>query len=141
MRDVYKKYDFSTGSASSHHKNRQMFIVLNSEVLIAKKGVTETHYEWLLAMGSSEGEADKIIKESLRGILTKERKLYFYKDFDFSGDESMASEIRRVLPQLKKGLDLTGSEDIYAGLIRGELGEDWEPKVKLGTVDEILGIR
>jgi hypothetical protein len=122
-----------------HHQSRQMFIVIDGEVIIANKGIAQSHFEWLLKLGLTDDEVKKAIRNSLRGILTKEKKLYFYKDFDFSGDTSLITQIRQALPQLYRGLKLDGREEIYAGMMVGKLGEDWEPKVKLGTVNELIG--
>lgn len=113
------------------HKSRIAFAIINKDLHIIQND-PRGHKEWLLEeFGLDEQNFEKIV----RGYI-KEDKIVFYKGSDFTCDSEVCDIAYSYFYKL---LSYTNSRkvNIYAGVIRGEIGEEWKPQKLLFKLEMI----
>ncbi len=117
------------------HLSRRMFCIKDNQLLIAKSNVNYSHAVWF----EKEGWNEKLMNDSVRGIIDKEGNIHFYFGYDFDVDEKSEKIFFDHLPELVKELNVKPTAKIFGGKIKKTFGE-WPSKKEYGTVSDHLKI-
>lgn len=112
------------------HRQRRMFAIIDDQCHIAPIRDSRSHSEWIEDVF---GRTDP----QLRGYV-HESGLYFYSTPDCGASIGDFEVIRGYLPMLAQILDLDRDLPVYAGVIKGEVGELWPPAYCHGALFDII---
>lgn len=123
MDEDFKKQQLQdTEEVKNFHQTRRAFLCISDMLLIAPLNVEWSHLEWLLNMGFSELDADKIIVENCRGYFLN-NELHFYTGYNFDSSLDTEKQFFKTLPELVARLNLNKQVKIFGGKIKGRGGE------------------
>ncbi len=101
------------------HKSRIAFMIIDGElVYLSDSGMS--HREWYVSLGLDESLFDSIV----RGYY-KSGKVLFYKG-NFECDDEVINCAASYGNEVKEYVDDENAL-VYAGVIKGEIGQAWEP--------------
>ena len=105
------------------HKSRVAFMIINSEILFLENSGM-SHIEWYTSLNYPIENFDNIV----RGYY-KEGKIIFYKG-DFIYDEDVINQANKFANKIKEYVKDNDAK-VYAGIIKGEIGEMWPPAIEI----------
>jgi len=123
----------STGE-KEFHRSRQMFAVVNKQLLLGPRDSEWSHREWFTHLGL---DAVDVIEQCVRGFVDS-TGLYFYQGNDFRTSTAIEAEIFKYLPELVSQLKLASGTAVYAGMKVQAVGKKWVPQKSLGSVSELI---
>ncbi len=125
-------------SESDYHSKRQMFFVINNELVVAEKGSEKSHLEWLISNGKSLEEAERIIDTETRGVVNPDGQILFYKGKNWETDWESEAKFFEHLPELVQRLNLPIETPIGGGAVQQEIGRPWQPRKRYGLVRDCI---
>lgn len=135
---IEEKYGVLEDEATEKlHRQRRMFCVINGEVIIAPPNSPYSHAKWLEETGMPAEEIERVMSQSVRGMVNQDGDLRFYRGWDFTVDEEAEQELSRILPILEEKLSLKSDAKIFGGAIKGEPGTVWPPRKYYGTLEQV----
>lgn len=115
------------------HKSRIMFAIKNDILYIHKETTEMSHYEWFKELGwITDNNEESIINEVLRGYVDSEG-VYFYRGFEYEASEDDVKLFIRNILCLDDRIGIDGNLPVFAGVIKGEIGEKFKPKKFIGS--------
>ncbi|MBE6160083.1 MAG: hypothetical protein E7157_03440 [Lactobacillales bacterium] len=113
----------NNNSEQKFHVSRIAFMIINNEIIYLENSKM-SHIEWYKSLGYKEEDFNNIV----RGY-TKDNKIIFYKG-DFLYDDETINTAITFAPIIKEYINNENAE-VYAGVIKGKIGEQWEPCLKI----------
>lgn len=131
---MYPNYESYSKSRKEQefHKQRIIFVIKNEEVF-TNKHTSISHEEWFKELG---WDVERVMENNVRGYYDG-KDIYCYRGYDFR--EPDYSLIACNLDEIINKLEISDSETrVYSGVVVGEIGEKWKPRIDLGTIDEVI---
>lgn len=120
------------------HRQRRMFAIIENQLFITEKGDLRSHLKWFIDEGWINNKNDIMFAQIVRGFVSLEGDIYFYKGLNFTIDTESQEELLKFLTEIVEKLKLNPKSKIFGGMIKqGKTGK-WPPKIYLGTIKEIL---
>jgi hypothetical protein len=121
-----------------YHKSRRMFFVIDDVLIIAGKGLNNSHSEWLKSKGWSNKKIKEFIDSELRGVLNPDGKIRFYTGKNFEVNKKIEKIFFKHLPCLVNKLNISLEAEIGGGTIVQEIGKFWPERKKYGKVENFI---
>lgn len=105
------------------HESRLAFMIIDDEILYLKNNKM-SHKEWYFLLFNSL----KNFNDVVRGYAKDDRIIYYKGDFEYD------SEVIEVAKKThNKIMDEFNNYNcrVFVGVIKGEIGEEWEPDLEL----------
>jgi queuine tRNA-ribosyltransferase len=119
--------------ARDFHATRKMFCITKDKLLVGDERSELAHDEWLARHGISRADSLKLV----RGYKSKRGDIYFYVG-EFRDSSSAKSKIMKMISKLMGELGIKKKARIFGGLIKGEIGKQWQHIKDYGTIEENL---
>lgn len=121
-----------------YHKSRKMFQLIDSKLVIAEPSFEGCHLDWLLNIGYSKEEAERIIDKEMRGVVDPDGNIKFFIGKGWDLNNKIELDFFKILPELIEKLDIKGDVKVGGGATKQEIGKIWPAKKDYGTVEELL---
>ncbi len=116
------------------HKSRRMFVFHKGLVFLAEKNSPLSHSGWFESIGWN---SEDVMENSVRGFVSWDGDVYFYKGEDFHVDRDAEREFFELLPKLSEKLMISRKARIYGGLQKANIGWLWNPLKKYGFFGDL----
>jgi len=119
------------------HISRIMFAIRNDKLYVHREKTEMSHLEWFKTLGWLDDTTEcDILNEVLRGYVDTDG-VYFYRREDFTASELDAKLFIRNLLKLDDIIGINGDIPVYAGVIKGGIGEKFKPCRYIGTAIQL----
>ncbi len=115
-----------------------MFYVYKNRLIIAPSNMPYSHAEWFVREGFMSKNDDDLMNTIVRGIVTRDKEIYFYVGHDFNVTAEAESEFFCHLKELQQALSLKDSTLIYGGAIKDRVGSQWTARKNYGEVRQFI---
>ncbi len=111
---------------ATFHRGRIAFLIIDNEIMFLENS-SLSHYDWAKSLGKEKFDINNF-NEITRGYF-KENNIYFYSG-NFEVTDKVIKDAKIYTPVICKTYNLT-SPNVYGGMIVGEVGTVWQPKIKI----------
>ncbi|OPZ78797.1 MAG: hypothetical protein BWY78_00389 [Alphaproteobacteria bacterium ADurb.Bin438] len=113
------------------HSLRRAFIIFPEiGIVLLQKEKTFSHKEILQNMGYDKENIKKMIKNYPRGYFKDNELVLYQDDFNQLSKENL-NIVKNVFEDFKNLFNLNENTKIYSGVIKGKIGEIWQPDKRI----------
>jgi hypothetical protein len=136
---VEEKYGVKSSDEKvrNYHASRRMFVIKGGDLIMAEKGIEDSHAQWFKKMGWMNEDDMSFMDRVTRGYVDSSG-VYFYKGYNFDVDKESKEEIMSHLQDLVEQLSIDPSLHLFGGKIKQEQAGDWPPERDFGEISELI---
>ena len=117
------------------HRKRRTFIIINDKLIVAKKNLSYSHWEWSKLNNFVKSKND--FNELVRGFVDSEG-VYFYKGNNFSINKKTENIFFRKFNELFNEIKFDSRIHVFGGMIKQKRKGKYPPKKDYGTTNKLL---